>query len=179
MSHRGFTLIEVLATTLLASLLMLAVMSVITSIARDQKQMDARGNESLVPRRLLAVIREDLENTRELTRQSGQIVLDGFNARDAQANPTHLPSRITYLIRTDGYESWLVREEQHESTDSPAPITLELLLPNIASFDIVSVGRSSTQAGSNDDHRIGNSVALRFTFKGKTASTFAQTLVLK
>ncbi len=116
MRLRAFTLIELLAATALAGVLMVGVLGVITSLGRTKQQMRLLEDGAPTPHieRFLDLLRLDLTHG-ELTghfRGQGPIEIAGHGGLDPRAlTITHRPASIVYGVRELGGALWLVREQ--------------------------------------------------------------------
>lgn len=130
--RRAMTLVEVLAATVLASLLMVAVLGVLTSVTRGQKALLNSDVPDAWQRRLTAQLEWDLENSRSMRNIPGGILLDGFAARDPRTGtPIHCLSAVAYLIRGDGKATHLIRQETHPESLSLHNSRTELVCADV------------------------------------------------
>lgn len=111
----GLTLVELMAATLLAALLMGAVLGLVTSITRQQRTILAgHGIPEGWQVRLQEVLEWDLQNSRSLKSVPRGFLLEGFASRDfVTGEPIHAPSRILYEIQEVEDRRHLVRREIH------------------------------------------------------------------
>lgn len=111
----GLTLVELLAATVLSTLLMGAVLGLLTSLTRSQKGILAN-HEIPAPwqTRLQGILEWDLQNSRSLISTPRGFQLEGFAGRDfSSGTPLHSPCRITYEIVEAADRRHLVRRETH------------------------------------------------------------------
>jgi len=113
MKHRdGFTLIEALAATALAAIMMIAVMSVVSAIARSDKAIDTDTRDDDWRSRVIQVIRQDLQHADEVQSLDGRVILTGHTSLDRKTlKPTHRPAVVVYAISQYAGQSWLVRTQ--------------------------------------------------------------------
>jgi hypothetical protein len=111
-STRGFTLVETLAATVLAALLLITVMTVIASLGRERRDM-ARRAVADPTADLVDVIRWDLVNARDVTPTRDGVSIDGFASLDPKSRERagHRPVRVLYEVRRSTGRSWLVRRQ--------------------------------------------------------------------
>ena len=122
----GFTLVEMLVTTVLTAVLLAALLNVTAGISRDRKRLasaEAGGRAEAV----VELLRRDLTNARTLGRSADgrTIVLEGHGGlARASLVPTGRLTRVTYRVRPAGVTgaaggpACLVREQQY--LDDPA-----------------------------------------------------------
>jgi prepilin-type N-terminal cleavage/methylation domain-containing protein len=120
MKRRGFTLVEMLLASVLAVVLMLALLTMLSGVSRDGKRLRAgAGATSATPYALPERVRWDLVNaqTLELDRNGGgRVILVGHSAIERQTlTSSGRLVQVTYRTTPDGC---LVREQ--ESLDNPA-----------------------------------------------------------
>lgn len=111
--HRtGFTLIELIAASVLASMMMVVLMAVVWSASRDLTRIQADQTSDFPTTVMIDRIRADLRNARGMIATSQSLILHGFVARsplNGQSDGTE--GRVTYQIVTSGGRSKLVRAE--------------------------------------------------------------------
>ncbi|MEZ6192077.1 MAG: prepilin-type N-terminal cleavage/methylation domain-containing protein [Phycisphaerales bacterium] len=108
----GFTLIEALAATALAAIMMTAVMSVVTAIARSDKMEDRTPDQSDWRSRVSEVIRQDVRHAHTVESRDNRITFTGHVSLDRKRlNPTHRPAVVTYSVVQDTGQSWLFRTQ--------------------------------------------------------------------
>jgi len=119
-SHRkahlrpALTLVELLAATILAALLMAAVLGVLKSVTRSQKALLRGGRPEAWQARLIAQLEWDLANSRTAVTTPDGFQLVGFAGRDfASGAILHGPTAIQYSVQTVGSQSCLFRSEAH------------------------------------------------------------------
>ncbi len=113
MKHRnGFTLIEALAATALAAIMMTAVMSVVSAIARSDKASGGDVHDADWRGRVIQVIRRDLQHADEVQSLEDRVILTGYVSLDRETlKPTHRPAVVTYAINQYAGKSWLLRTQ--------------------------------------------------------------------
>ena len=104
--RRAFTLIELVASAVLAAMMMIALVNVIWSAARDTRQLRDEQLTRASVTLLIDRLRADLHNARGISFDAGGITLHGFIGED----PTTLGS--TLLLATVRYESVRIGEHQ-------------------------------------------------------------------
>lgn len=136
LSSSGLTLVELLAATVLATLLMGAVLGLLTSLTRNQRTiLKSHGIPDPWQTRLQELFEWDLQNSRTLRAIPNGFQLEGFAGRDfSTGTPLHCPCRITYEIVEDEDRQHLIRRETH--TES---LNLDNTTSALACFDIGEV----------------------------------------
>lgn len=136
LSSSGLTLVELLAATVLATLLVGAVLGLLTSLTRNQRTiLKKHGIPDPWQTRLQELFEWDLQNSRTLHAIPNGFQLEGFAGRDfSTGTPLHCPCRITYEIVEDEDRQHLIRRETH--TES---LNLDNTTSALACFDIGEV----------------------------------------
>ncbi|MCA9232788.1 MAG: hypothetical protein KDA57_19215, partial [Planctomycetales bacterium] len=106
---RGLTAVEVVAATLLASLLMVAMLGVLRGLKAQEAALEVRRPIPSWQRTLDGVLEHDLANSRTFSLTPTSLTLNGFAGRDSGV-ATWQPAAITYQVLTDGERNWLVRQ---------------------------------------------------------------------
>jgi type II secretory pathway pseudopilin PulG len=112
----AFTLIEMLAATAAASILLVGVLGVIALLSRDRARLVKVDQESgPALGRIMDLMRQDLINARSYRQDpKGQwLVLNGYGAIDSTTlTASGRPAEVTYLVRRDaGGASCLLRRQ--------------------------------------------------------------------
>ena len=96
--HRNaFTLIELVASAVLASMLMAGILSITWSALRESKQLQRTATHDFPPSQLIEQIRLDLQNARGMRIDSAGITLHGFVGRDpATQRPNLTLGQVRY-----------------------------------------------------------------------------------
>ena len=106
----GFTLVELVAATGLAALLMVAAVQVLRNLGPPGAGPGDRGRASVV--RAADLLRWDLSQAVQMREDGDGLRLVGFGAIDpATRVPTHRPVAVRYVLRPAGDARWLVREQ--------------------------------------------------------------------
>jgi hypothetical protein len=108
----GMTAIEVLASTLLAALLMTALVGVLRGLKGTEHALELHSSEEGWKASLDAAMAADFANARTFTWTPNSLALEGFGGRDAGGMPTWLPSSAAYSVEGEERSSWLVRRER-------------------------------------------------------------------
>lgn len=107
----GMTAIEVLASTLLAALLMTALLGVLRGLKAQEHALELRTIDPPWKAMLDAVLAADLANARTYLSTPQSLTLQGFGGRNTAGASNWLPSTVVYSVQSDGMTSWLVRRE--------------------------------------------------------------------
>jgi hypothetical protein len=112
--RRGMTAIEMLAATLLASLMLASVMGVLGGLVRQQRALQSRAPAPSWHRVLSAQLLWDLQNSRAFVGSPDGVRLTGFAGRDfGTSQPTELPTAVEYFLLDSDHDRFLVRREEH------------------------------------------------------------------
>ena len=106
----AFTLIELIASALLAAMMMVALMNVVWSAARDTRQLTREGLLKSSVSQLAERLRADFQNARGVSLQGGVVTLRGYLAENTQTlETTFQPGAIQYSAASVGAYRALVR----------------------------------------------------------------------
>ncbi|MGI9470652.1 MAG: PulJ/GspJ family protein, partial [Rubripirellula sp.] len=93
----AFTLIELVASAVLASLMMAGIFTIVWSALRESAQLQRTAVSQFPPTRLVEQIRIDLQNARGMLVDRTGLTLHGFVGRDPiTQRPTLTPGRVRY-----------------------------------------------------------------------------------
>jgi hypothetical protein len=126
----AMTAIEVLAATMLASLMMAAVVGMLSGLTRQQKLLMNQDTRLPWHDQLAAQLEWDLKNSQTMTMGTDRVKLEGFGARDfATSTPTGRPSLVEYFIDRRIQAGALLRRETHvdEATNDNSRVELVCL----------------------------------------------------
>ena len=108
--RRGFTLIELIASVVLASMMMVALMNIVWSVLREMNRMQAAEANRFPVTILADQIRHDFINSRGVLADANGMTLHGYLDRDAETDQTSmLAGRVRYEIVTSRDSRKLVR----------------------------------------------------------------------
>jgi hypothetical protein len=105
------TAIEVLAATLLAALLMGALIGVLRGLKAHERMLTSHAPRQAWQRSMDAVLEADLASASTYECSPQSLTLRGRGGRDENGRPTWLPAVTAYEIRATDESSWLVRRE--------------------------------------------------------------------
>lgn len=110
MRNNAFTMVELLAATVLSTLLFVTALAVIRSLASTVPK------ENFAPQSWTPAARRQLEwdvtNAVVIRRDDHGLILAGYDSLDPQTLlPNHLPVTVVYSMKTIDSRIWLVREQ--------------------------------------------------------------------
>lgn len=147
MRRSAFTLVEMLASTVLATLLMMAVLAVVASIGRTQRIIETRDESATWPAGVMEMVRFDLLNARDVKIGDDRLVLSGFGSLDAATlEPTHRPVEVEYRLRQAAGVQWLVRAQTDLDVLSNRNRWSQPIAAGVAGFDCESLGEEPQEA---------------------------------
>lgn len=108
----AFTLIELLASSILAAMLMIVIVGLVRT-THAQSRAARRAWEANPATSILAdQIRRDFVNARHWEMRSNQVRLSGYLAQDLRTGKqTFRPAEVVYAIVTSRQSTWLLRQE--------------------------------------------------------------------
>ena len=110
----GLTIVELLAATALATMLVAAVLGVLNRVTQQQKVLLTDDAPEPWHNRIVDLLEWDLANSQTIRTTPDGIHLEGFASRDVvTGEPLHCPAVVSYLIVREGERSWLMRRETH------------------------------------------------------------------
>lgn len=135
---KAFTLVELLAATLLSALLMVAMLLVVAGLGRDRREMTRRAAAD-VPMELTEVLRWDLLAARTIQVREGAVILSGYGSLDAKtlAAASHRPVQVIYEVRQLGDRRWLIRRQQDPG--KPKTASAELVCAGVKAIAAVPI----------------------------------------
>lgn len=146
-ARRGLTLIELLAASILALLLVGSVLGILNSVTRRQAVLlNPADRASRLPweSRLASQFYWDLLNSRRLWAKPGAIILEGFGGRDFETQlPLHCPATICYELVTHGDRKDLHRREIHPDSRSLENSVSELVCIGVDGISLETDNLSS------------------------------------
>ena len=108
-NHRAFTLIEMVAALVLASLMMVGLLRIVTMVSMEANQLRSEPTDGVAAGMLADRMREDLVNARGMIASKDSLTLAGY------VSSTNLPGRIRYDVTAIGTRRVLVRRLGNES----------------------------------------------------------------
>ena len=167
----AFTLVELLASMVLTTVLMLAIFQVLASVARQGRAMAATARTTVTPWQtdLVSAIRWDLVNANSLTADGNQLIVQGHGSLDrATLTRRHAPVEVSYTSRRISGRNWLVRRE----TSAGASGWSALVCSDVEQFEI---------RPANPELVSGSELAARYVLRMKftDGEEFTESIVLR
>lgn len=132
----GMTMIELMAASVLASLLMVAVLGILLTMSAQRRALRTIATVAPWREQLLAQLRWDFTNARTMSWSAGELRLYGLGGRDfATASVTQRPSEVIYSIRRMTGKNWLLRSEIDVDSRSNRNMRAELVCFGVERFD--------------------------------------------
>jgi hypothetical protein len=147
---RGMTAIEVLAATVLASLMLAAVAGLIGGLARQEKILRAQVDSPQWQQQFAEELQWDLQNSRQYLAVKDGLRLEGFAARDyVTGHPTGRRAVIDYFFIGNDDDRWLVRRESHPDEMTNASSRLEIVCSGFQRLQFGTVSMDQTAGSSS------------------------------
>jgi hypothetical protein len=147
-------MVEVLAATLLAALLMSAVLGVLKAVTGHQKTF-RRGLQEPWHSQLCALLEWDLNNSKTVLPNADGFELRGFAGRDLVSGMAlHCRTSIEYAVKKVRDESCLIRTETHLDAPNLDSVRSELVLSRVEQIvlgDSASRTPKDTKAADHED----------------------------
>lgn len=150
-TRRGFTLIEVLAASVIAAFLMAAVLGVVTLIVRDRAKLRIPRNAEVEMQSTLDLLRRDLLNARQFSeaRNGRRLALTGFGGIDPKSHiPDGRPARVEYRVEDRGGRRWLLRSQRYLDDQSRGGTTNAIVSGNIEGIVVQPIATQGSSAGA-------------------------------
>jgi prepilin-type N-terminal cleavage/methylation domain-containing protein len=143
--NNGFTLIETLAATALAAIMMTAVLAVITAMGRNDRGVTPEQVPADWRDRTTRIIEQDLRHARRYESRDNRITLYGPVSLDrGTLMPTHRPSIVTYGVVENAGQSWLTRTQTDPDARSLRNSWTELVCSGVVEVSITAEAPSPT-----------------------------------
>jgi prepilin-type N-terminal cleavage/methylation domain-containing protein len=147
--RRGFTLIELACASAIAVILMIAVLGIFTSIARDRIRLTKARSAHIQDRQnLIELLYRDLAECNDLSRTSaGEYVLQTRDSLDsANLEPSDRFCAVTYSVMgPPGAQSLFRRQQLLDDPTMPPPQT-NLVAMGVSQFDLIGLGDNAGAA---------------------------------
>jgi hypothetical protein len=156
-------MVEVLAATLLAALLMSAVLGVLKAVTSHQKAFTRGLTESWQPQ-FRALLEWDLANSKTVLTTADGFELRGFAGRDFESGMAlHCRTSTQYAVKKSKDESCLVRTETHLDAPNLDGAGSELVLTRVERITLDDSGGAAPKATKPADPNEGNPLPERVT----------------
>jgi len=145
----GFTLVELMATTALATLLMLVVLAVLPSLRRVPASVGDGGQEDV-----LRLLQRDLIDARRMQSTDNGVTLWGYCLLNPTTlSPLHQPASVSYRIEAFAGRPSLLRFQ----TGDDGKRDCELIAADVTAFYVVAMQRDPpTAQGPGDEFQQGD-----------------------
>jgi prepilin-type N-terminal cleavage/methylation domain-containing protein len=146
-SRAGLTLIELLAASALAALLLAAVSGILGLLSRQHHELISQQPGEPWQRRLVEQLQWDFANARHYEAAPKQLTLVGYGGRNFDTHaPVFCRAEIRYEVLDIGGRSCLVRREIHPDDRALDNFRAELVCADVAAIDVRTL---DTAAGGN------------------------------
>lgn len=138
----GFTLLELLAASALAAVLMVVMLQVIASLARGRVVLERETAAGPAPWQadLVEIIRWDLFHATDGTAEPNRLRLAGHGSLDrATLEAAHRPVTVVYALEQLGGRTWLVRRQSPRGGMTNERGWSELVCPDVIGFAVEPV----------------------------------------
>ncbi len=181
-ARKGLTIVEVLAATLLAALLMSAVLGVLKAVTGHQKLFTQGLPESWQPR-LCSLLEWDLTNSKTVLVNADGFELRGYAGRDFTSGmPLHCRTTVEYAVKKVRGESCLVRTETHVDASNLDNAQSELVLNRIEGIVLGDAGSTAPSVqkreASEEGDPLPEQVAVAITAADSHDEVFRHVFVL-
>lgn len=138
----GATLVEVIAATALAAVLLVALLAVSSSTARRSEQLAHAHVHHPWWFLLRESVRRDLLHTRRVELADGAVTLLTYET-DEPVEPIHVPVKVTYRLHEAGEPKAIIREAASLCSLSRAKVRSELMLVGVSHFGLTPLTGSN------------------------------------
>lgn len=177
--RKAFTILEMLAATALAALLMLAVLHVIGSVGRTRAAL-AREFDPAWRAQVLETLRLDLTHSTGVRYEPNGVTLTGHAGLDrATLAPDHKPVTVAYGLATVAGRNWLYRRQTPRAGSGRQPWR-ELLCADVTTFSVrPAAAPADRPAAHGDQEEEPLPVAVSVEITGPAGAIARETVVLK
>jgi len=148
---RAFTLIELLVSSVLAAMLMLAIVGLLRVTNAHSKAAERILRRHPATTILTDQIRRDFVNARHIEIRPQRVRLFGYTAQDwSTRRPTFRPAEVTYAIAAHRLGSTLVRQEIQRNKFVGKRSRTDLLWMGAAAIEVVRFDEPSHAAEGED-----------------------------
>lgn len=151
--HYGFSVIELLAALVLATMLMIVVMGFLSVISQRRKALLENAPSRMWQQVLTRQIHTDLANARRYEFQPDRLRLMGFCAVDPRSSQlTGRPAEVSYDLVQVNSQTWLFRTETLLDSDTNDNQRRELVCRNVTRMKLERMG------GTNEKKRFSGAI---------------------
>jgi hypothetical protein len=140
MKRTAFTLVELLAATALAALLLAAGFGVIGSLGRTRAALARQNAARSYAAEAVDLLRWDLANARYMKATPDELTLTGYGGLDPETvAPRHRPVTVRYRVAAAGGRTWLVRDQTDLDVATNRNRSTALVCSGVAGFAVLPV----------------------------------------
>ncbi len=148
----GFTLIEALAATALAAIMMTAVMTVVSALAHDDSRQANESERESWQQRMIELVEQDLRYSDSVTDQGDGVLMTGHLSLDQDTlTPTHRPVQVSYHIRKFADKSWLIRSQTDLESRALDNSWSEVVCSGVRAIKVMNAQQSTSSAANDKD----------------------------
>ncbi len=136
----GLTAIELLVALALASMLMVAILGLFSSVNRQCRELVALCDTEPWQRQLADLVRRDLSNARQMVvdETTHRLVLQGYLGTEGlDLSSTHQAAEVTYHVAKVDQQSYLVRDERALFGAAQHTVVRRLVATDVLDFHLV------------------------------------------
>lgn len=118
-SEKAFTITEVLAALVLATMLLVVLMGLTARMSQSHQDLTAQRPDNSWQTQLAETLQSDFESCRFVSRDANQLVFEGYSIPKSvdfglsdEIPAGHVSTKITYETVNSATSSWLVRTEE-------------------------------------------------------------------
>lgn len=153
--YRAFTMVEMLAATALAAVLMVSLVSVAATVNRTHAAMLETSAQVMSPwhMQLVDLLRRDLVNAVQIQTDANTLTISGpCSVQSISLRPDHRPVQIIYALQHDGNQNWLVRRQTYLDDPNQRATRTDIVAGRIARFQLQPVtDRTKAPSAHLDD----------------------------
>jgi prepilin-type N-terminal cleavage/methylation domain-containing protein len=148
MRRPAFTLVELLAATALAAMLLAAGFRVVGSLGRARAALARQDLARSYAAEAVDLLRWDLANARYMKSVPGDLTLTGYGGLDPDSlAPRHRPVTVRYHLAAAAGRNWLVREQADLDVATNRNRSSALVCSGLAGFDVWPAAGPEAVAG--------------------------------
>jgi hypothetical protein len=178
MTRKAFTLVELLAANVLATLLIVAILSVVGALGRDRRAHAALAYDRTTQTtndNLFRLIQWDFSNATRWRSVDGAYYFQGHGSLDPQSlAPTNLPVTVRYELNESAGKRWLTRSQTPRDKTSDGAWSAPLCA-DVADLTLVSADDRVVPSQSRWQS-LPSQMRLRLTYTDPKRPTLDQTL---
>ena len=133
-AHSGMTLVELLAALAIASVVLVAALTVTATLTRAEAAAKQGSERSSILEGLRRVLAMDLAHAERSRSDKTGFSLQTHAALDGALEVTHVPAEVAYRVVDTGGRRWLVRSQQALGGKQQS----ELLAANVEGIELLT-----------------------------------------